>query len=217
MGDRRSWTNRGRVMLGRLTQVPAAGRRRYAELVRRDDVAHHLLLDLHDRVNGLTEQLGRLETQLGAFATRQEDVAAAAGRAALALDPADRAAFAAENGAAAITEMRRELNGLTTDVAALAWREADVDVPDTTGQLLVSVVLPDLPARPGSPPWCAPSSPRPTPAGAPWWSTTGATTAPPRRSPPSWTTTGGITLPPGPAHRGERARRTGAWRPPWAS
>ena len=63
-------------MLERLQQAPAAGRRRYAELVRRDDVAHHLLLDLHDRVNGLTDQLSRLETQLGAFATRQEDVAA---------------------------------------------------------------------------------------------------------------------------------------------
>ena len=99
-------------------------------------------MDLHDRVNGLTEQLDRLETQLGAFATRQEDVAAAAGRAALALDPADRAAFAAENGAAAITEMRRELNGLTTDVAALAWREADVDVPVITDGPLVSVVMP---------------------------------------------------------------------------
>jgi glycosyltransferase involved in cell wall biosynthesis len=128
----RAWTTRTTALTARLGRAPSAGRRRFAELVRRDDVAHQLLESLHARMNELEVRLKQIQEDQGALREEQSRLYDAT---------TSRAAALAER-VDALSVVAPGIDDVRSDLAALALTLADSSVPDTTGQLLVSVVLP---------------------------------------------------------------------------
>lgn len=131
MGEAASAKGRIKGVLARVRRAPGSAHRRHLEVVRRDDVEHHLLTTLHGMLADVGARLVLLEAQLDRVAAAQNDIAAIAADA-VRLTHATQTTQATQ---AAVADIASDVTSLAIQMAALGAPEHD-DGP------LVSIVMP---------------------------------------------------------------------------